>query len=392
MPTSMPVELDQIRTDISDTDQQLLGLLAKRRALALCVADAKLAQNKPIRDQKREQELLLSLIEKGKSLGLDAGYVTKLYHVIIEDSVLQQQAKVQGQLNGDNGPVCRVAFLGRQGSYSYWATQKYFTRRAEKLIEIGCDSFNEIVQAVETGHADYAVLPIENTSSGSINEVFDLLQHTRLSIVGELTHPIKHCLLGLPGTDLSKIKQICAHPQVIAQCSNYLQTLTHVKIEYCEASSDAFNRVREANDLSVVAIGGEEGGQLYGLEVLGRDLANQKDNVSRFIVVIVVARKAIAVAKAIPAKTTFIMYTGQQPGALVDALMVLKTHGISMGKLESRPIPGNPWEEMFYVDVLANLEDYAMKRALDELNRITRFVKVLGCYPSEDVSPTQVQS
>jgi chorismate mutase/prephenate dehydratase len=387
MTTALPIALDDIRQEISSTDQQLLGLLAKRRALALAVATAKLAQNKPIRDQKREEELLLSLIEKGKALALDAHYVTRLYHVIIEDSVLQQQAKVQGQLNGENGPICRVAFLGRQGSYSYWATQKYFTRRAEKLIEIGCDSFNEIVQAVETGHADYAVLPIENTSSGSINEVFDLLQHTRLSIVGELTHPIKHCLLGLPGTDLKNIKQICAHPQVIAQCSQYLQSLQNVKIEYCDASSDAFNRVRAAQNADIVAIGGEEGGQLYGLEVLDRDLANQKDNVSRFIVV---ARKPINVDKAIPAKTTFIMYTGQQPGALVDALLVLKQHGISMGKLESRPIPGNPWEEMFYVDVLANLDDYAMKRALDELNRITRFVKVLGCYPSEDVSPTQV--
>jgi len=385
----MSVELDQIRHDISDTDEQLLALFAKRRRLALAVADAKLAQNKPIRDQQREQELLLSLIGKGKPLGLDAQFVTRLYHVIIEDSVLQQQAKVQGQLNGDQGPVARVAFLGGQGSYSYWAVQKYFTRRAEKLIELGCDSFHEIVQAVETGHADYAVLPIENTSSGSINEVFDLLQHTRLSIVGELTHEIKHCLLGVPGTDLSRIKQICAHPQVIAQCSQYLQRLPNVKIEYCDASSDAFNRVKNAQDATVVAIGGEEGGRLYGLEVLDRDLANQKDNVSRFIVV---ARKGITVAKAIPAKTTFIMYTGQQPGALVDALLVLKIHGISMCKLESRPIQGNPWEEMFYVDVLANLEDYAMKRALDELNRITRFVKVLGCYPSEDVAPTVIDS
>lgn len=383
----MSIDLDQIRQQISSTDKDLLQLLATRRQLALSIADAKLAQNKPIRDQKREEELLVSLIERGKTLGLDAQYVTKIYHVIIEDSVLQQQAKVQGQLNGDNGPVCRVAFLGRQGSYSYWATQKYFTRRAEKLIEIGCDSFNEIVQAVETGHADYAVLPIENTSSGSINEVYDLLQHTRLSIVGELTHPIEHCLLGVEGTELSKIRQICAHPQVIAQCSNYLQGLSNVKIEYCDASSDAFERVRKAQDKSVVAIGGEEGGKLYGLEVLGRGLANQKDNASRFIVV---ARKAINVAKAIPAKTTFIMYTGQQPGALVDALTVLKQHGISMGKLESRPIPGNPWEEMFYVDVFANLGDYAMTRALDELNRITRFVKVLGCYPSEDISPTVV--
>ena len=383
------MELNDIRQAISDTDQQLLGLLAKRRDLALAVAAAKLSQNKPIRDTKREQELLLSLIEKGKLQGLDAQYVTRIFHVIIEDSVLQQQAKVQGQLNGYNSQAVRVAFLGGQGSYSYWATQKYFTRRAEQIIELGCDSFNEIVNAVETGHADYALLPIENTSSGSINEVYDILQHTRLSIVGELTHPIEHCLLGLPGTDLSKIRQVCSHPQVIAQCSQFLLGLTNVKIDYCDSSSAAFAKVKELQDPTIIAIGGEEGGKLYGLEVLTRQLANQKDNVSRFIVV---ARKAVNVAKAIPAKTTFIMYTGQQPGALVEALLVLKQHGISMSKLESRPIPGNPWEEMFYVDVAANLSDYAMTRALEELNNITKFVKVLGCYPSDDITPTQPQS
>jgi len=383
------MELNDIRQAISDTDQQLLGLLAKRRALALAVAEAKLSQNKPIRDTKREQELLLSLIEKGKLQGLDAQYVTRIFHVIIEDSVLQQQAKVQGQLNGDSSQAVRVAFLGGQGSYSYWATQKYFTRRAEQIIELGCDSFNEIVKAVETGHADYALLPIENTSSGSINEVYDILQHTRLSIVGELTHPIEHCLLGLPGTDLSKIRQVCSHPQVIAQCSQFLLGLTNVKIDYCDSSSAAFAKVKELQDPTIIAIGGEEGGKLYGLEVLTRQLANQKDNVSRFIVV---ARKAVNVAKAIPAKTTFIMYTGQQPGALVEALLVLKQHGISMSKLESRPIPGNPWEEMFYVDVAANLSDYAMTRALEELNSLTKFVKVLGCYPSDDITPTQPQS
>jgi chorismate mutase / prephenate dehydratase len=383
------MELDEIRSAISETDKKLLGLLSSRRKLILAVADAKLSQNKPIRDQKREQELLISLIEQGKPLGLDAQYVTRLYHVIIEDSVLQQQAKIQGQLNGTNAPAVRVAFLGGQGSYSYWATQKYFTRRAQRIIEHGCDSFNDIVQAVETGQADYAVLPIENTSSGSINEVYDLLQHTRLSIVGELTHPIAHCVLGLPDTDLTNIRQLCAHPQVIAQCSQYLQRLSQVKIEYCDSSSDAFNRIKQQQDPTVVAIGGEEGGQLYGLEVLTRNVANQQNNISRFIVV---ARKPVVVAKALPAKTTFIMYTGQQPGALVDALLVLKQHGISMAKLESRPINGNPWEEMFYVDVFANSSDYAMTRALEELNKITKFIKVLGCYPSEDIEPTQVNA
>ncbi|WP_333607402.1 chorismate mutase [Arsukibacterium sp.] len=381
------MQLDDIRNAISDTDQQLLSLLAKRRQLALAVAEAKQAQNKPIRDQQREQQLLLSLIDKGKPLALDAQYITRLYHVIIEDSVLQQQAKIQAELNGASEPAVRVAFLGGKGSYSYWATQKYFTRRAERIIELGCDSFNDIVRSVESGHADFALLPIENTSSGSINEVYDLLQHTRLSIVGELTHPIDHCLLGIPGTDLTQVRQVSAHPQVIAQCSQFLLGLSEVKIDYCDSSSAAFAKVASAQDPTRIAIGGEDGGKLYGLEVLTRDLANQKDNVSRFIVV---ARKSVAVDKALPAKTTFIMYTGQQPGALVDALLVLKQHGISMGKLESRPIPGNPWEEMFYIDVLANVHDYAMTRALEELHKITRFIKVLGCYPSDDVSPTRL--
>ncbi|MCC5853014.1 MAG: prephenate dehydratase [Alkalimonas sp.] len=381
------MELNEVRQQIQTTDQQLLQLLAKRRQLALAVAEAKISQNKPIRDQEREEALLLRLIESGKALELDAPYVTRLFHVIIEDSVLQQQAKLQGELRGMQGPSVKVAYLGGQGSYSYWATQKYFTRRAEQIIDIGCDSFNDIIKAVETGHADYAVLPIENTSSGSINEVYDLLQHTRLSIVGELTHPIDHCVLGVPGTALNQIRQICAHPQVIAQCSQFLLGLTNIKVEYCDSSSDAFQRVQQKQDPTMVAIGGEAGGKIYGLEVLARDLANQKDNVSRFIVV---ARKAVTVAKAIPAKTTFIMFTGQQPGALVDALTVLKRHGISMAKLESRPIPGNPWEEMFYVDVLANTHDYAMTRALEELNRITKFIKVLGCYPSEAIQPTEV--
>lgn len=381
------MELNEVREHIQQTDQQLLELLSKRRKLALAVADAKLNQNKAIRDQKREEQLLLRLIEAGKPLELDAHYVTRLFHVIIEDSVLQQQAKLQGELKGMQGPNVKVAYLGGQGSYSYWATHKYFTRRAEQIVDIGCDSFNDIVKSVETGHADYAVLPIENTSSGSINEVYDILQHTRLSIVGELTHPIDHCVLGLAGTNLNQIRQICAHPQVIAQCSQFLLGLSNVKVEYCDSSSDAFQRVQQKNDPTIVAIGGEAGGKIYGLQVLASDLANQRDNVSRFIVV---ARKAVTVAKAIPAKTTFIMFTGQQPGALVDALTILKQHGISMAKLESRPIPGNPWEEMFYVDVFANLNDYAMTRALEELNRITKFIKVLGCYPSEDIEPTQV--
>jgi chorismate mutase/prephenate dehydratase len=257
------------------------------------------------------------------------------------------------------------------------------------LKQIGCTSFNEIIQKVEQGHADHGILPIENTSSGSINEVYDLLQHTSLSIVGELTHPVNHCMVTAVDTTPDKIRKIYAHPQVHTQCSHYLSQFPNLEVEFCEASSAAFDAVRDDETGEVAALGSGEGARLYGLHVIAEALANQKENFSRFIVL---AQQSIDVSEQIPAKTTWIMSTEQKPGALVDALLILKEHGLSMTKLESRPITGNPWEEMFYVDVDGNSKDERVKQALNELKESTRYLKVLGCYPSEDVQPAQVET
>jgi chorismate mutase/prephenate dehydratase len=287
-------------------------------------------------------------------------------------------------------PLNRVAFLGDKGSYSYLATQKYFSRRPGELLEIGCQSFAEIINKVESGEADFAVLPIENTSSGSINEVYDQLQHTRLSIVGELTHPIKHALLvseSVENNESAKIKTLYAHPQVFAQCSHFLAELGNVEVKPCDSTSAAMMIVNEMNSNEVAAIGSEAGGALYGLKAIKSNLANQKENHSRFIVV---ASDSVKVPLQVPAKTTLIMSTVQKPGALVEALLVLKENQINMTKLESRPITGNPWEEMFYLDVEGNIEDGPMQQAMDALRGMTRYFKVLGCYPVEEVSPTKV--
>ncbi len=382
------LNLDKIREQITETDQQLLALFAKRRALTLNVAKSKAHQIRPVRDQQREQELLIRLIKQGKALGLDAHYVTSVFQIIIEDSVLNQQAYLQ-QLTNPNLqiPAVSVAFLGDKGSYSYLASYRYFSRRAEKIIESGCQSFSEIMQLVESGHVDYGVLPIENTSSGSINEVYDLLQHTNLSIVGEITQPIEHCLLTAVNTNLARIKTIYAHGQPFTQCSNFLDKQKNIRIEYCESTADAMAKVYELQDETVAVIGSEEGGQLYNLHALEKSIANQDENHSRFIVV---ARKPIEVAEQIPAKTTLILSTKQTAGALVECLLVLKEKGINMCKLESRPIQGRPWEEMFYLDVEANLKTIAMQDALSELTAMTNFIKVLGCYPIEHISPTNV--
>ncbi|HEI9730118.1 TPA: bifunctional chorismate mutase/prephenate dehydratase [Serratia marcescens] len=373
-----------LRERISALDLKLLALLAERRELAIEVGKTKLNSHRPIRDKERERDLLDALIAAAKPYDLDGFYVTRLFQLIIEDSVLTQQALLQHQLNPVSQHSARIAFLGPKGSYSHLAARQYAARHFDRLIECGCQKFQDIFAQVETGQADYAILPIENTSSGSINEVYDLLQHTSLSIVGELTNPINHCVLVAGDSDLSQIETVYSHPQPFQQCSQFLNRFPHWKIEYTESTAAAMEKVAKLNSPKVAALGSEAGGALYGLQVLEHNLANQQQNITRFIVL---ARKAIDVSEQVPAKTTLIMATGQQSGALVEALLVLRDNGIIMTKLESRPINGNPWEEMFYIDVQANLRGDAMQKALRDLAPITRSLKVLGCYPSDTVVP-----
>lgn len=389
--TDQKYSLEEIRSRLNELDDQLLKLLSERRQMSIEVAKSKVQTSKPVRDAEREQQLLVKLIDNGQQkYQLDAQYITKLFHTIIEDSVLLQQSYLQNLANPElsRKPLARVAFLGSKGSYSHLASREYFSRKNTELIELNCNHFKDVTNTVESGHADYGVLPIENTSSGSINEVYDLLQHTTLYIVGEMTLPIEHCLVATSELRLEDIKTLYSHPQPHAQCSEFLSKLDGVILESCASTADAMQKVKEMNRSDVAAIGNASSGKLYGLQPIQGNIANQTENHTRFIIV---ARKPVEVSAQIPAKTTLIMSTSQQAGSLVETLLVLQRYGINMTKLESRPIMGNPWEEMFYVDLEAHLDSQAMQQALNELTKITKHLKVLGCYPTENVKPTTVK-
>ncbi|QXO17913.1 MULTISPECIES: prephenate dehydratase [Vibrio] len=388
--TDRQYSLEEIRLRLNELDDQLLSLLSERRSLSIEVAKSKVETSKPVRDAAREQQLLVKLIHAGKDkYQLDAPYITKIFHTIIEDSVLLQQTYLQNLANPQSRkPLARVAFLGSKGSYSHLATREYFSRKNTELIELNCEQFKEITTTVESGHADYGVLPIENTSSGSINEVYDLLQHTTLYIVGEITQPIEHCLVATQDIRLEDIQVLYSHPQPHQQCSEFISRLNGVKLETCASTADAMKKVQELGRSDVAAIGNASSGKLYGLQPIQGNIANQTENHTRFIIV---ARKPVEVSAQIPAKTTLIMSTSQEAGSLVSTLLVLQRYGINMTKLESRPIMGNPWEEMFYVDLEAHLDSESMQKALLELTRLTKHLKVLGCYPTENVKPTQVK-
>ncbi|WP_028117932.1 chorismate mutase [Ferrimonas senticii] len=379
--------LDGIRQQITDLDQQLLTLLAKRRNLSLQVAQTKAASGdniKPVRDRDRENALLNRLVNVGRQQGLDGQYVARLFHAIIEDSVLLQQAWFHEQHNPSERGNVTVAYLGARGSYSHIAAYHYFERRDRTLTELGQQRFEQIFAAVSDGRADYGILPVENTSSGVINEVFDLLQKTDLQIVGETTETIAHCLLLPEGRGIEQISNVYAHPQVHAQCSGYLAD-KNWQPHFCSSSAEAMQQAN--NDPHGAAIGSADGGRFYQLHAVVQQLANQQRNESRFVVI---ARQSVSVPAQVPAKTSLLIATGQQAGALVEALLVLKQHGLTMTKLASRPIHGNPWEEMFYLDIAANLDSSAMQQALQALTKLTRFIKVLGCYPSDTIVATEL--
>ncbi|WP_017445055.1 chorismate mutase [Gayadomonas joobiniege] len=372
------IDLNLIRKQITELDETLLKLLAQRRQLSLQVVKSKIQDLKPVRDHYRESLLLENLVEKGRKLDLSGDYIHRVYRNIIEDSVELQQDFL---LKLDNPKLkngqYKIAYLGSPGSYSYNAVDKYLTSINGELIDVGCKTFDEIFAAVENKQAEIGLLPIENTSSGSINEVYDLLQTTRLKIIDEVYIPVRHSLLGKPGSKIEDIHTIYAHHQPIAQCSEFLASLPGVKLKNMDSTSSALAYVSQLEDPNVAVLGSIEAGKVHQLTPLQNNIANQKINQTRFIVV---AKEGIQVPLGCAAKTSLVISVGQRPGALVDALAILKDHQINMCKIESRPIQGKPWEEMFYIDVTENLRKEKLQNALQVLKANVHHYSELGCY------------
>ena len=380
--------LAALRGDVSRVDGEMLRLLAERRRLAVEIVGVKDAAGAAVRDQGREEALLVELIQTGRELGLDAHVVTQVFHEVIADSIRQQQLRLQQRANRAEGEpeIVRVAFQGIAGAYSYLAARQHFAGVADRLAFVECPTFAAAIESVEAGRADFAMLPIENTTSGGINEVYDLLLHTRLAIVGEVKLRVKHCLVAMSDVPLSAIRRIYSHPQAVAQCASFLGGLAGCKVEYYTDTAEAVAKVRDDGDPAQAAIASEEAARMYGLTVVRTGIANQRENYTRFLVA---ARAPRSVDARIPCKTSLVMATAQKPGALVETLLVFREAGINLTKLESRPILGNPWEEMFYLDFEGSVAEDRVKGVLDELTRSTRYLKVLGSYPSQDLPPTE---
>ncbi len=274
----------------------------------------------------------------------------------------------------------RVAFQGVPYSYSWLAARKYLASLDVEGLLVGHRSFGEAVGALKRGGADRAFLPIENTTAGSINQVYDLLLRHRIFIVGEETWKVDHCLAGPASVPHASIRRILSHPQGLEQCSLFLQSLPGAEPVFRFDTAEALKEVAEAHDATQAAIGPPEAAAAYGLVVLKRGIANQEENFTRFVAL---ARQAARFGPDVPCKTSLVLTTRHERGALLKCLAVLADNGLSMTKLQSRPRPRRPWEYMFFVDFEGNLAEERVRRAMDALKSAALTLKILGSYPAK---------
>lgn len=374
--------LDDLRVQLDDIDQGILKALIERDRIVAEVALRKSQKGDgKVRDPVREEAQLARLTGEGRAAGLDAFYIARVFRELLDHSVRLQQEFLARQLDPTRAEPRElvVAYQGIDGAYSHLAAMRHFGPRGGSPTFRGYPSFRAMMEAVRDGLAQYGVLPIENTTAGSINDAYDLLAQMDLSIVGEELQRVEHCLVAIEPVPLSKLRRIFSHPQALAQCSNFLDTLTECHVEAFTDTAMAVQRVGREQDLTQAAIASEDAARRYGLTVIKRDIANQRENYTRMVVV---AARPEKVDPRIEAKTSLVLAMKHEQGALLRCLSALAARALNLTKLESRPRLHTPWEYLFYLDFEGNIDDPSVQEALSELRAQTSFLRVLGSYPA----------
>jgi 3-deoxy-7-phosphoheptulonate synthase len=276
----------------------------------------------------------------------------------------------------------KVIYAGVPGSFSHKACVQFF---GAEVPYQSCPLFREVFESVQNGDATLGIVPIENSLTGSIHENYDLLLEYDLHIVGELTLRIEHNLIGHPDTPINDIKRVYSHPQVFQQCKEFLKAYPSWDLVACKDTATAVLRVKENNDEDEAAIASREAAELYGMSVLKRGIETSPRNFTRFVVIS--AGEFLDVPKN---KSSLIFSVSDQPGSLYEALKIFAERQINLVKLESRPIHNKPWEYLFYTDIEVDIHDSQYRSLLQELEKKTEFLKILGCYAKglEDTDKT----
>ncbi len=370
-------QLARLRAELDGIDSRIVSTLADRLRVIAAVAALKQATSGQLRDHAREQAMLDRLAAEAGALGLDPHFVTRLFREIIEFSVRRQQDHLLGREQSADRPLI-VAYAGTEGAWGHLAAQRHFGSRGAGVEYRAYPTFREAMEAVKSGAANFGMIPIENSTAGPVYENYDLLAQMDLALVGEEIQPVDNCLMAIGDVPVDSIRRILTHPNPIAQCSQFLAGLKGARVEAFSNTALAARKIRDDNDPTQAAIGSEAAARIWGLTVIARNINDQRENFTRFVVV---GPHHLPCDARVPSKTSLIFVTRHEQGALVGCLNVLATHGLNLTKLESRPRAGAPWEYIFYVDFEGNLKSTEVEAALRALTTHVISLKVLGSYP-----------
>ncbi len=376
------MDLKDIRTQIDEIDNDLVALFNKRMALSAQVAEYKKANNMPIYVPSREREILRDVATKsGPEM---ANYARVLYSMIFELS-RSYQSKRNAQLSGlyqtitdaiENTPKLfpqspLVACQGVEGAYSQIACEKMFKSPMIMYFK----NFEGVFNAIDQGLCQYGILPIENSTAGSVKKVYDLMIHHNFSIVKTFRMKVEHNLLAKPGAKLSDIKEIYSHEQAINQCTDFLEKLSGVTVIPVENTAVAANMVAQSQRMDVAAISSHTCEDIYGLISLVDSIQDESNNRTRFICI----SKNLEIYPGSD-KTSIMMILPHKPGALYRVLARMYVLGINVIKLESRPIPDSDFEFMFYFDLETSIYSEEFVQLMCELEDLCEDFKYLGSY------------
>lgn len=376
------MDLTDYRAQIDSIDDQLMELFNQRMQISAKIAEYKSAHHIGTKVKSRERSILSRVSEQADK-GLD-GYARVLFSTLFDVS-----RAYQNSLNATETALSRelteavqntpalfptkgvVACQGVEGAYSQIACDKLFSFANILYFK----TFEGVFQAVEKGLCEFGILPIENSSYGSVNEVYDLMRHFNFHIVRSLKLKIDHALLAKPGKQLSDIKEIFSHEQALGQCSAFLKQLGDVKITVCENTAAAAKMVSDSDREDIAAISSHECAELYGLSILSDDIQNSDSNFTRFICI----TKDLRIFPG-SNKISLMLSLPHRPGALYAFMSKIAALGLNVSKLESRPIPGKDFEFLFYFDIDASVISPEVIHFLSDLSKEPEMFMFLGNY------------
>lgn len=375
------MDIKELREQINDIDSEITKLFCKRMDIALNIAEYKKENGMPVLDKNRERELLAKISDMSPD-SLET-YTRALYTSIMslsrayQNSYLNQTSSISASIQSaiENTPKqfprrAVVACQGVSGAYSEQACEKLFVTPEIMFF----NNFESVFKAVRDGLCDYGILPLENSTAGSVNQVYDLMRQNKFYIVQSIKLKVSHCLLAKKGARLSDIKEIYSHEQAINQCTEFIAA-NKIKANVCANTAVAAKLVAASDKNDIAAVSSLKCAELYGLDVLVSDIQNYQSNYTRFICI----SKDLEIYPG-ASKTSFMMTIPHIPGSLYSVISRFYALGINLTKIESRPLPERSFEFMFYFDVEASIYSDELISLINELENDIPSFTYLGSY------------